>query len=341
MAYPISASSVSVSSLSPAVENQSDLTQSFERLGIGPQAQKYLLERFNDKKDVLSSLLNHLDNGVINATDDPNLDSYATVPSERLETILTSIAKYDCGKEQLTQLENDLRTENIKLKFVQPQGEIEGQDAYALLSTKSLSRNSTIYVSIQPERPNPNPKGRWICEYKYSNNTISRSKLDETSNFTGELSFEGYKCGHELSHAIAFVRFYKSQNPRPSGEEVYNNWNVKHNTWKFLPSENRDKIWDVFSEPEEYRNLLGLGVSKTFEDDDRIIGEFDYLNELMHCQKGSNPDVIYIRMPYDTDSLDNTIALDVCKNKYHQINPSKPINSTEKPINLTENCILV
>ncbi len=320
-----SANSSNVSEILNYINNHTNnLDQLFTNLQISNESKNYLKTRFEDQKDVLFDLLNCLNNQAINETSDPQMMEYATISADRLGLILTSIAKYDCGKKQLIQLMNDLKEDDIKLKFVQPI-QAKSQDEYALLSSKSLGHTTTIYVSVQPDRPNPNHNGRCICSYDHRNNTIERMNLDETNDFTEELSFEGYKCGHELSHAIAFVRFYKSQNPRPRGEEVYNKWSGKYNVWKSFPGDTT-KIWDMFFKPEEYRNVLGLGLSKTFKDLDNIIGEFDYLNELMKAKTGENEDIIYIRMPYDPQYWDDSVALDICKKKYKQIYPQKNKN---------------
>lgn len=223
---------------------------------------------------------------------------------------------------------NDLKEENIKLKFVQPRKE-KSEDTYALLSTKSLGHNPfTIYISVQPEGPHPNSEGRLICKYNYFTDKIERIKLDETQDFTEELSFEGYKCGHKLSHAIAFVRFYKSQTPRPSDANVGNVWAANYNnphSAMYWSTEIYSNMLNMFSTSEEYRNVLGLGLEKTFEDPNRIIGEFDYLNKLMEKRVGASSDVIYFRMPYDEKCWDQDIALDLCQKKYHQLHPKLPI----------------
>jgi hypothetical protein len=51
----------------------------------------------------------------------------------------------------------------------------------------------------------------------------------------------------------------------------------------------------LFSNPEEARNLLGLGLEKRFSTPD-IIGEFQFLNELVQRFEGTN--TVCIRMPY-------------------------------------------
>lgn len=61
----------------------------------------YLRTRFKDKEDILANLLNCLDNEAINETKNPGMSEYDTISAERLGLILTSIAKYDCGKNNL------------------------------------------------------------------------------------------------------------------------------------------------------------------------------------------------------------------------------------------------
>ena len=314
---------------------QTPPTEGYSQDSIIPKENMdYLKTRFKDEEGRLKDLLACLDTDEINGTKNPGMHEYNTIPAKRLGSILTSIAKYDCGKAQLIQLINDLKEENIKLKFVQPR-KVEHEDEYALVSSKSLGNTPlTVYIAVQPD--GPNPKSRHICSYTYSSEMIVPTELDETTDFCEKKSFEGYKCGHELSHAIAFVRFYKSQNPRLSGPDVGNQWGSNYNNrYKkecFLPREPddyRDKALSMFDKPEEYRNLLGLGLSKTFEDPDVIIGEFDYLNELMEDKNGKNEDIIYIRMPYgDSSSWDESTALDICRKKHHQIYPFNPIKHT-------------
>ena len=74
---------------------------------------------------------------------------------------------------------------------------------------------------------------------------------------------------------------------------------------------------------------MGLGISKLFSDEEGIIGEFEYLNELMADKNKGNKnieDVIYVRMPYNPAFWDEDIALEICKQKYKQ---KHPLNSEE------------
>ena len=76
---------------------------------------------------------------------------------------------------------------------------------------------------------------------------------------------------------------------------------------------------------------MGLALNATFEDLECIIGEFDYLNELMKKREGASSDVIYIRMPYGVkfEEIPQTITLakDLCRKKYHQLHPELPMKS--------------
>lgn len=196
----------------------------FSILELPKENLDYLNERFKYEKNTLDDLLKFLDNDPINDVSHPGMRDYISIPAKRLGLILTSVAKYDCGKGQLIQLANELKTNKIKLKFVQPQRTQDDQDEYAFLPSKSLVSNLTIYVAVQPEGPISNPNGRWVCKYTHSGNKLKKFKLDEKRDFMGNLSLEGYKCGHELSHAIAFVRFYKSRNFSTFDIEVSNDW---------------------------------------------------------------------------------------------------------------------
>ena len=88
----------------------------------------------------------------------------------------------------------------------------------------------------------------------------------------------------------------------------------------------------MFFKPEEYRNVLGLGLEKTFEDPNCIIGEFDYLNELMEKKVGVSSNIIYIRIPYNKKYWDEDVALDLCQKKYHQLHPDSPIKGKSRCI---------
>ena len=308
-----------------------ELDTKFDGLKIPEPSRSYLLERFSGSSQDLNSLLECISCSPLNATDDPLIDSsqYKTIDGMRLAKILCGVAGYDCGEKQLQQLVAELQPLGIKLKFIQPKTITPGQDEYALKSSVSLADPTlTLYISVQPDAPIPNPNGRAICRYNYSDNEVERKTLEENLDFVG-IQFEGYKCGHELSHAIAFVKFYKSLSMQDQGQ-LNALWDGRHNSWILLFERDRslvkaDKMWDMFSKPEEYRNVLGLGLEKTFGDSDRIIGEFDYLNELMEKRVGASSDVIYIRMPYDEKYWDQDIALDLCQKKYHQLHPELPI----------------
>ena len=301
-----------------------ELDTKFNRLGISESFCSYLKERFSDSFQDLNSLLECISCNPLNATDDPLIDpsKYETIDSIRLAKILCGVAGYDCGKKQLQQLVAELQPQGIKLKFIQPKTITPDQDEYALMSSFSLANfTHTVYISVQTDAPMPNPKGRAICMYNYSENKVERKILDERLDFT-DIPFEGYKCGHELSHAIAFVRFYNSLDVQVKNN-INNLWSGQHNIWTFLPKENnlQEKVWEMFNRAEEYRNVLGLGLKKIFEDSDRIIGEFDYLNELMKKKAGANSNVIYIRMPYNENYWYEDIALDLCRKKYYQLYP--------------------
>lgn len=225
MAFPF----ISNTTLEPLYSQETtSSTEKYSQDSIIPEENMvYLKKRFEDEEGILADLLNCLDTEEINETKNPGMSEYNTIPAERLGSILTSIAKYDYGKAQLIQLINNLKEENIKLKFVQPRN-VNNEDEYALVSSKSLGHAPlTIYIAVQPD--GPNPKSRYVCSYSYSSESINLMKLDETTYFSKKLSFEGYKCGHELSHAIAFVRFYKSQNPKLSGPDVGNQWGSMYN----------------------------------------------------------------------------------------------------------------
>lgn len=301
-----------------------ELDTKFNRLGISEPFCSHLKKRFSDSFQDLNSLLECISCNPLNATDDPSIDSsiYKTIDSSRLEKILCGVAEYDCGKKQLQQLVAEIQPLGIKLKFIQPKTTKPDQDEYALKSSVSLANfTHTVYISVQTDAPMLNPKGRAICMYNYSENKVERKTLNEKLDFV-DTQFEGYKCGHELSHAIAFVRFYKSLSAQDKNK-IKALWDGRHNIWTFLPKQNnlQKKVWDMFDRAEEYRNVLGLGLEKTFEDSDRIIGEFDYLNELMEEKVGANSNVIYIRMPYNENYWYEDIALDLCQKKYYQLHP--------------------
>ena len=185
------------------------LPKKFEALGIPEENRSYLLERFSDSFDVLRDLLNQISCASLNATDDPsNISSnYEIIGGVRLAKILCGIAGYDCGKKQLQQLVTEIQPPDIKLKFIQPTTATVGQDEYALLSSISLASCPFIYISVQPDVPIYNPNGREICEYTYSTDTLKPMNLKEEEATFKTLSFEGYKCGHELSHAMLLLGF--------------------------------------------------------------------------------------------------------------------------------------
>ena len=307
-----------------------ELGAKFNELGIPESFRLCLLEQFSDSLHVLT-LLKHISRTPLDATNDP-LDissNYEIIDGVRLAKILCGIAGYDCGKKQLQQLVEELQPLSIKLKFIQPKTITLDQDEYALKSSASLTDSTlTLYISVQPDAPIPNPHGRAICKYNYLEDKVERMRLVETTGFT-DTQFEGYKCGHELSHAIAFVKFYKSLSVQDRNQ-IKALWDGQHNSWTLLFERDRslvntDKMWDMFFKPEEYRNVLGLGLEKTFEDPNCIIGEFDYLNELMGKRVGVSSDIIYIRIPYDEEYWDEDVALELCQKKYHQLHPELSI----------------
>lgn len=89
--------------------------------------------------------------------------------------------------------------------------------------------------------------------YNYLANKVERKILEENLDFVG-IQFEGYKCGHELSHAIAFVRFYKSLGGQDQNQ-IKALWDGQHNSWRLLSERDKsltkvDVIWNMFSTPE-------------------------------------------------------------------------------------------
>ena len=54
-----------------------------------------------------------------------------------------------------------------------------------------------------------------------------------------------------------------------------------------------------------------------------IIGEFDYLNEVIEKRLGYDENVIYVRIPhnpaYQSDQKTMQIAKEICRQKYEQI----------------------
>jgi len=314
-----------------------ELDAKFHALGLPESSCSYLLERFSDSFQDLNSLLECISRTSLDATNAPSdiSSNYEIIDSVRLAKILCGVAGYDCGKKQLQQLVAELQPLGIKLKFIRLKTIIPGQDEYALKSSVSLADPTlTLYISVQSDAPIPNPNGRAICRYNYSDNKVERKRLDESVNFV-DFQFEGYKCGHELSHAIAFVRFYKSLSEQDKNQ-INALWGGRHNSWSLLSEQDKSltdkvyKVWNMFSKAEEYRNVLGLGLEKTFEDPNCIIGEFDYLNELMEKRVGVSSDIIYIRMPYDENYWYEDIALDLCQKKYHQLHPESPIKEKSR-----------
>ncbi|MDR2769591.1 MAG: hypothetical protein LBB19_03525 [Puniceicoccales bacterium] len=64
-----------------------------------------------------------------------------------------------------------------------------------------------------------------------------------------------------------------------------------------LSESSRLLVRSLFNNPEEARNLLGLGLGKCLSDrQDVIIGEFQFLNELVQRFEGTN--TVCVRMPY-------------------------------------------
>jgi hypothetical protein len=187
------------------------------------------------------------------------------------------------------------------------------------------------------------------------------------------VTLEGYKVGHELSHATAWIKhfdkmkqtwdtfvtenqhtietIFNSINDNPNVESIREVAELKlggrdltlkfwkdmfnkfydpapptpmhvaiekmkgnvpehplmaqclNDSWqreKDKPLEGLDRlplVRDLFSNPEEARNLLGLGLEKCFSDQqDIIIGEFQFLSELVQRFGGTN--TVCIRMPY-------------------------------------------
>lgn len=83
----------------------------------------------------------------------------------------------------------------------------------------------------------------------------------------------------------------------------------------------------MFSKLDKYRNLSGLELNATFEETNRIIGEFDYLNELIGKRVGVNDNVIYVRVRYNEQYWYEDTAKELCRKKYHQLQPNLPIKS--------------
>ncbi|MFQ6722871.1 MAG: hypothetical protein ACLRFH_00495 [Opitutales bacterium] len=333
----------SSSSFSGAQWNIPDLSRNiqqaidtrFKELNIPQNDQDYLHLRFKNESEKLLDLLNCLDASGLDELNSPNANenisnNFNLVNGVRLGKILVETAKYDCGKKQLIQLTDELKTENIKLKIIQPRTSQAGIDEYAFKSNYSLmnQQNPVIYISVQPEQPILGK--RCIGTYRNETQKLDIKLWSENELFQAHKdALEGYKFGHEISHAIAFVRFHKEHYPRSEGVDVYNNWNNLHKSWvDIISPKNYTQDYSIyknlFENPEEYRNLLGLGIDKTFGNtDENIIGEFDYLNEVMKKHLGYDENSMYVRIPYNTnyqpDQEAMQIAKDICRKKHEQL----------------------
>lgn len=331
-------------------EIQKNIDTRFKELSIPQNDQDYLHSRFKDESQKLLDLLNCLDTSALNEVNSQNANeniskNFQPVDGVRLGRILVETAKYDCGKQQLIQLTDELKTEGIKLKIIEPITEIQGQDAYAFMSTYSLmnKQNPVIYISVQPKNPIPGKR----CVGKYDAKTRKFNKIKSWSEDEifkdNKDRLEGYKFGHEVSHAITFIKFYKKIKNSLGENAVYSKWSGNHQGWssdenKKIFNDKTDIYWNLFETPEEYRNLLGLGIDKTFGDKDKnIIGEFDYLNEVMNNDK----DAIYVRVPYNSDytlkSNEIEIVENICQQKHEQLYGSSGSASCGC---LPSNCIL-
>ena len=334
----------SSSSFSGAQWNIPDLSRNiqqaidtrFKELNIPQNGQEYLYSRFKNESEKLLDLLNCLDASALDELNSPNANenisnNFNLVNGVRLGKILVETAKYDCGKKQLIQLTDELKTENIKLKIIQPRTSQAGIDEYAFKSTYSLmnQQNPVIYISVQPEQPILGK--RCIGTYRNETQELDIELWSENELFQDhEDALEGYKFGHEVSHAIAFVKFYKKIRNSLGKDTIYSRWSGDHQGWGSSKNKNifndeiRNTCWNLFETPEEYRNLLGLGIDKTFGNtDENIIGEFDYLNEVMEKHLGYDENSMYVRIPYNTNyQLDQEamqIAKDICRKKHEQL----------------------
>lgn len=288
-----------------------------------PCTQNFLKSKLGEEYDKIIGSFSS-DNNLIDMAD---YDAISTT-NPQFWDILQSIARYNCGVNQLKQLQDTLDNTNLKIQFIVPRT-ASNVDEYALKSTASLigpSQNK-IYISVQPGQPIY--QHRQICKYDFIKNELTQEQIDETTIFNdNDLSLAGYKCGHELSHAIAFARFYNKH--KDLQEPINYLWQNEHQKWDFLKNDESliQSYMLLFNKPEEYRNILGLGLDKTFAQEDKIIGEFDYLNEIMASRNCASDYVIYVRMPYadvpgkQFSDYSHT-AKKICEQKYRQLHPNR------------------
>ncbi|MDR2396609.1 MAG: hypothetical protein LBD69_02005 [Puniceicoccales bacterium] len=370
-----SSSSITDSSDSPstpvstAAIDDSGLADAFTTAEIPDGTLKdSLIERFDDNLVSLISILQVL------APAATALAGHTFVDGQRLGNILSGVTKFDCGKQQLLDFAQSCKTNNLTLSFVTPnETSPEVSDYYALQSSKLLEQNRVIYVSVNPQPPTEDE--RYIGKLNLATRKILIEKLQIHSLISQEsisVTLEGYKVGHELSHATAWIkhfekmkqtwntfiaenqstigtifdsikdnpdigsipertelklggrnltlkfwkdmfnRFYNPAPPNPTGVAIAKMKGsvpehplmsqCLNDAWqreKYKPLEGLDSflVRNLFSNPEEARNLLGLGLEKRFSaQQDIIIGEFQFLKELVQRFEGTN--TVCVRMPY-------------------------------------------
>jgi hypothetical protein len=184
-----------------------ELADAFTTVGITDSTlQGSLIERFSDNIPGLKNILQVLAN---TAPDD-----HGPVDGQRLGNILCGVSAFDCGKQQLLDFSQSCMTNELRLSFVTPNAELastlssEGvNDHYALQSSKLLAQDRVIYISVNPSPPETDE--RYIGKLNLTTRKIFIEKLKTHELISPPKTVEGYKVGHELSHATAWIKHFE------------------------------------------------------------------------------------------------------------------------------------